>query len=206
MKILGISASPVKNGVLESAINKVLESTEADYEMIRLTEKQIKNCIGCVGCAKTNKCIFRDDMDEIIEKFMEADAVVLGAVTRHSRVNALMQTLLERFFPLYHMEIKTAGKPVVLIANGLFSADKALENLKEFATGFQMKTLGAMTVGGNASCYKCGLGLECPHSAHVAINGRVPITQDTFYKLENDAACLQKAVELGNTIRKTLEA
>lgn len=204
-KIIGFSASSTKAGVMESAMTKLLESTGHEYELIRLANKNIKYCSGCVGCAATNKCVMRDDMDELLEKFMQADAVVFGGITRHNGVNAIMQNFMERFFPLYHREIKSTGKPVAIVSAGLYSAQEAYKDMSGFVNGFKMNELGALIVGGNASCYKCGFGEDCPQSAHVAINGKVPITEDTFYKFENDSKCVQKAIELGNKIADTLK-
>lgn len=199
-QIIGFSASPTKAGVLESAMTKVLEATGCRYEIIRLAQKNIKHCSGCVGCAQTNRCILHDDMAELLETFMKADAVVFGGITRHNGVNAIMQNFMERFFPLYHRQILSAGKPVAIVSGGLYSSQEAYKDMSGFVKGFKMNEVGALIVGGNASCYKCGFGEVCPQSAHVAINGKVPITKETFYKFENDSECVKKAVELGQKI------
>ncbi|TLX78352.1 flavodoxin family protein [Labilibacter sediminis] len=204
-KIIGFNASPTKAGVLETAMTKVLKSTGYEFELISLAKKEIKYCLGCVGCAKNNKCILRDDMDELLEKFMEADAVVFGGITRHNGANAIMQNFMERFFPLYHRKILSTGKPVAIVSGGLYSAQEAYKDMSGFVNGFKMNEVGSLIVGGNASCYKCGFGEVCPQSAHIAINGRVPITKDTFYKFENDSECVKKAVELGKKIADTLK-
>lgn len=203
-KIIGFSSSSTKGGALESALTKVLESTGEEWELIRLSNKNIKFCSGCVGCAATNKCVLRDDMDELIEKFMQADAVVFGGITRHNGVNAIMQNFMERFFPLYHRKILSEGKPVAIVSTGLYSAEEAYKDMAGFANGFKMKEVGSLITGGNASCYKCGFGETCPHSAHRAINGDVKITKDTFYSFENDSVCVQEAVELGQKLVKAI--
>jgi len=205
-KIIGFSGSPTKGGVLESAMTKVLEVTGHEWELVRLSKKNIKYCIGCVGCAKTNKCIFRDDMDELLEKFMEADAVVFGGITRHNGVNAIMKNFMERFSPLYHREMFSKGKPVAIVSSGLATPKEAYKDMADFVQGFHMEEIGALETGGNASCYKCGFGETCLYSAFRAMNGDdVKITNDTFYRLENDAECVQKAKELGEKIAKRVE-
>ena len=205
-KIIGFSGSPTKGGALESAMTKVLESTGHEWELIRLSTKNIKYCIGCVGCAKTNKCIFKDDMQELLDKFMEADAVVFGGITRHNGVNAIMKNFMERFSPLFHLKMLSKGKPVAIVSTGLYSAQEAYKDMSEFVNGFRMEEIGDLKTGGNASCYKCGFGETCPYSTFTAMNGKdAKITKDVFYKFNEDTKCVKKAQELGKAIAKRIE-
>lgn len=205
-KVIGFSGSPTKGGVLESAITKVLESTGHEYELIRLSKKQIKFCIGCVGCAKTNKCVFRDDMDELLEKFMEADAVVFGGITRHNGVNAIMKNFMERFSPLFHRKMLSKGKPVAIVSSGLYSAHEATKDMQEFVNGFRMDEVGILETGGNASCYKCGFGETCQYSAFIAMNGEdAKLSDDPYYYFEKDSECIKEAEELGKALANRIE-
>ncbi|TKG95106.1 flavodoxin family protein [Puteibacter caeruleilacunae] len=204
MKIIGISGSPTKGGVLESAMTKVLESTGHEWELIRLSGKNIKFCRGCIACAATNRCVFRDDMDEIIEKIMEADAVVLGGITRNNGVNALMKNFMERLSPLFHRKMLLKDKPVALVSTGFVTTQEAYKDLSEFVNGFRMNEVGNIVTGGNASCYVCGFGETCPYSAHRAVNGDVKITNDTFYRFEKDSNCEEEATQLGQTLAQAI--
>jgi len=204
-KVIGFSASPTKGGVLESAMIKVLESTGSEWELIRLANKNIKFCTGCVGCAATNKCVYRDDMDELLDKFMDADAVVFGGITRHGGVNAIMKNFMERFSPLFHRTMLSKDKPVAIVSSGLFSAQEAYKDVSSFVSGFRMDEIGDLKTGGNASCYKCGFGETCAYSAFRAMNGDdAKITKDTFYRFENDSSCVKDAVALGQLISKKI--
>jgi len=204
-KIIGFSGSPTKNGVLDSAMKKVLESTGHEWELIHLSKKDIKFCTGCVACAQNNKCIFRDDMDELLEKFIEADAVVFGGITRHNGVNAIMKNFMERFSPLFHRHMFTAEKPVAIISSGLYSAQEAYRDMSEFAQAFRMNEIGSLLTGGNASCYKCGFGETCEFSAFLAMNGKdAKMPEDPYYRFDNDTECVAKAVELGKKIAENI--
>lgn len=205
MKIVGFSGSPTKSGVLETAMTKVLESTNHEWELIRLSRKKIKFCSGCVGCAATNQCVIRDDMDELIEKIMEADAIVLGGITRHNGLNALMKNFIERLSPLFHRKMLLQNKPTAIVSSGLASAQEGYNDLSEFVKTFRMKEIGSLLTGGNASCYKCGYGESCAFSAHTAINGNVKITEDTFYHFEQDSECVKQAIELGEKIAQVIQ-
>jgi len=205
-KVIGFSGSPTKGGVMESAMTKVMESTGHEYELIRLSKKQIEFCTGCVGCANTNKCVFRDDMDELLEKFMEADAVIFGGITRFNGVNAIMKNFMERFSPLFHRKMLSKGKPAAIVSSGLVTAHEAYKDMAEFVQNFRMDEVGSLETGGNASCYKCGFGETCAYSAFLALNGKdAKLKEDPYYYFEKDAQCVQKAEELGKTIAKRLE-
>jgi multimeric flavodoxin WrbA len=205
-KVIGFSASPTNGGVLESAMTKVMESTGHEYELIRLAKKEIKYCLGCVGCAKTNKCIFRDDMDELLDKFMEADAVVLGGITRHNGVNAIMKNFMERFSPLFHQKMLSKGKPVAIVSTGLYSAEEAYKDMADFVQGFRMEEIGNLQTGGNISCYKCGFGETCRYSSFIAMNGEgAKMPADPYYYFEKDTACVKKAEGLGEALAKRIE-
>lgn len=202
-KIIGFSSSPTKGGVLESAMTKVLEATGHEWELINLSKKNIKFCTGCVACAQNNTCIFRDDMDELIEKFMQADTVVFGGITRHGGVNAIMKNFIERLSPLYHRYLLSKGKSIAIVSSGLYSAEEAYKDMSVFTKAFGMKEIGHLLTGGNASCYKCGYGDTCEYSAFLAINGKdAKMAADPYYRIENDPVCLKKAEELGKKINK----
>jgi multimeric flavodoxin WrbA len=51
---------------------------DAGHEVghISLKGKEIKYCIGCLACQKTQKCVLKDDAIEIAEKVKEADTLV----------------------------------------------------------------------------------------------------------------------------------
>lgn len=205
-KVIGFSGSPTKGGVMESAMTKVMESSGHDYELIRLSNKNIKFCTACVACASTNQCVFRDDMDELLKKFMDADAVVFGGITRHNGVNAIMKNFMERFSPLFHRKMLSKGKPVAIVSSGLATAHEAYKDMAEFVQNFRMDEVGSLETGGNASCYKCGFGETCAYSAFLAINGKdARLSDDPYYYFDRDSECVQKAEELGKSLGKRLE-
>lgn len=68
-KIIGISGSTVKAGVIEKAMEQVLQATGGEWELVRLHDIDIKYCTGCVGCATTNRCVLKDDGNYLLEKF-----------------------------------------------------------------------------------------------------------------------------------------
>ena len=107
MKILAVNSSPRTGGeskteiMLNSLVNGMREAG-AEVEVIALSEKKIKNCVGCFSCwTKTpGTCIHKDDMTrEIFPKWLEADLVVYASPLYHFTVNAAMKTFIERTLP-----------------------------------------------------------------------------------------------------------
>ena len=72
-----------------------------DVECISLKNKDIRFCIGCLACQKTQKCIIKDDAVEIAEKVKNADTLVFVTPIYYYEMSGQMKTLLDRMNPLY---------------------------------------------------------------------------------------------------------
>ena len=100
MKVLGISGSPRKNGNTDLLIQTVLQGAQAnglDTQFVSLFDLDIQDCNGCEGCAKSNKCIIKDDMRSIYALMEETDAVILGSPTYFYNVTGIMKNFLDIF-------------------------------------------------------------------------------------------------------------
>ena len=75
-------------------------------EHISLKGKNIKFCIGCLVCQKTQKCIQKDDAVEIAEKVKNADSLVFVTPIYYYEMSGQMKTLLDRMNPLYTSDYK----------------------------------------------------------------------------------------------------
>ena len=108
MKILALNSSPRGGGQskTEMMLNWLVEGmrdTGAEVEIVNLSEKRIKNCIGCFTCwSKTpGKCIHKDDMTkELFPKWLEADMAIYATPLYHYTLNAEMKTFIERTLPI----------------------------------------------------------------------------------------------------------
>ena len=83
MKALGISGSPRVGGNTDIAVKRVLEGlarTGVETDFVSLGEMPVKPCEGCYGCAREKRCVLDDpNFETIYQKFLEADAVVVGS-------------------------------------------------------------------------------------------------------------------------------
>ncbi|MBR6939407.1 MAG: flavodoxin family protein, partial [Clostridia bacterium] len=75
-------------------------------ECISLKGKEIKYCIGCLTCQKTQKCVIKDDVAEIAEKIKNAETVVFVTPIYYYEMSGQMKTLLDRLNPLYPTDYK----------------------------------------------------------------------------------------------------
>ena len=79
--ILILSASPRKGGNSDLLCDQFAKgAAEAGHkvEKVRLAEKKIGYCTGCYACQKLHKCVQKDDANELVEKMLAADVIVLA--------------------------------------------------------------------------------------------------------------------------------
>lgn len=102
MKVIAINASPRKNGntnlMLKEAC-KPLNAAGIETEIIQIGGKLIRGCTACGKCGQmqNNTCIFKDDLiNDLIDKFIEADGIILGSPTYFADVTTEMKALIDR--------------------------------------------------------------------------------------------------------------
>jgi multimeric flavodoxin WrbA len=104
MKVLAISASPRKGGNSDILCDQFLKGAAEsgnEIEKINLGDKNISPCVSCYVCQETKKCVKKDDMEEILEKLLEADVIVLATPVYFYSMNAQMKMMIDRTLPRY---------------------------------------------------------------------------------------------------------
>lgn len=99
MKILAINGSPRSGGFSEKSLEIIvsyIKDKDIEMEMIKLSEKDIRDCIGCFKCLNTGKCVIDDDMEDIINKMFEAQGYVISSSVRNGLVTACYKRFYER--------------------------------------------------------------------------------------------------------------
>ena len=102
MKVLGISGSPRSGGNTDILINIALERMAAagfETDFLPLAGRQIRPCEACGGCAENDKveCVLGDPgFEGIVERFMAADAVVVGSPVYFGSATPQTMALLDR--------------------------------------------------------------------------------------------------------------
>ncbi|WP_423792946.1 flavodoxin family protein [Methanocaldococcus indicus] len=103
MKVLGISGSPRPHGNTSFLVKEALEVIKKegiDVEFISLSDKDMNPCLACDLCKETGKCEISDDINDILEKMKEADAIILGSPVYFGGVSAQLKMLMDRSRPL----------------------------------------------------------------------------------------------------------
>ena len=107
MKIIGINASPKGNASntlqLVKSVLEGAESEGAETELVDLYKLHIEYCTACGACYATGECPLFDDFEELFDKMMNADGIVLGAPNYINSVPAPMKALLRPAFRCYSL-------------------------------------------------------------------------------------------------------
>lgn len=88
-------------------------------------------CLGCLNCATTEKCIYRDGFDTFLrEEIQNADSIVYAFTIENHYTHSSLKCYDDRQFCNGHRTV-TSGMPVGYIINGDFQGE---ENLKMLVT------------------------------------------------------------------------
>lgn len=112
MKVLMINGSPHEQGCTYTALSEVaqtLKKHEIDSEIIYLGKQPVAGCIACGKCRETGKCVFQDQMNEVLEKLEEYDALVVGSPVYYAGPSGQITSFMDRLF--YAGSAKLKGKP-----------------------------------------------------------------------------------------------
>lgn len=119
-KVIVLNGSPRRNfntAKLLKEAQRGAESVGAEVEYFNLYDMNFKGCISCFACkrkgAKTNcVCAIKDDLRPVLEKCIQADAIIMGSPVYFSYPTGVFRSFLERLlFPVhtYLVDKETGG-------------------------------------------------------------------------------------------------
>ncbi|MEM2341796.1 MAG: flavodoxin family protein [Candidatus Bathyarchaeia archaeon] len=97
--VIGIVGSPGISGNTEILVAETLKTIaegNIKTELIRLADKEIKPCDACLSCRKTGECRIKDDFQEIFDKMMKADGIILASPVYFGSTTPQIMALIDR--------------------------------------------------------------------------------------------------------------
>ena len=122
-----------------------------EVEEISLKGKELKFCIGCLSCQKTQKCVLNDDAVWIAEKVKNADTLVFVTPIYYYEMSGQMKTLLDRLNPLYPSDYRFRKIYMLMTAaeDEDYVSEKAVSGLQGWIDCFEKAELaGTLFCGG----------------------------------------------------------
>jgi multimeric flavodoxin WrbA/putative sterol carrier protein len=111
-------------------------------EEIFLNQQHIEYCTGCGVCLEKGACWIRDDHKGVVQKLLEADAVILASPVYFRQVTAQMKTFLDRSLGYGHRPRGT-WKPGLAVS---VSAGWGETEVAQYLAG-ALRVYGAFAVG-----------------------------------------------------------
>lgn len=208
MKILGIvgSTRPKEQSGVQTLVSTVLESSGLDYELVSLKGKTIHGCIACLGCAKDTVCVVQDDMAELRDKLLEADAYVIGAPNFFTGLNAITHAFLERLYQFRHQDGDALwGKLAVAVGVGGGSGQPPADDIERFLLYSFIETVDKVVAQGAASCFTCGYGETCKVGVPIMMYGpEVKITDELIPDVKKQPDTIAAAKAAGELLAERL--
>ena len=146
LKVVAINGSPHmgigNTHLLLRMIQSALAEEDVVFEEIFLADKKIDYCIGCAVCLEKGRCIRQDDHQEVIEKLLAADGIILASPVYFRHVTAQMKTFIDRSLRYSHKP-RTTWKPGLAVA---VSGGMGEQSTAQYLAGL-LRVYGAFSVG-----------------------------------------------------------
>ncbi len=155
MKVILINGSPHNDGCTFTAlceVDKTLKTHNIATEIINIGTGAIYSCIACGECNKLGKCVFDDDLcNLLLSKMKDADGIVVGSPVYFAGPRGALCSILERMF-FAGGDILT-GKPAAAVLTCRRSGSSAaFDRINKFFSYNQMPIVTSQnwnTVHGN---------------------------------------------------------
>lgn len=184
-KVLLINGSPHQYGCTYTALKEILDTLNKEQiegEIIWIGNKPISGCIACGAC-KTGKCVFDDEVNEILAKIDEYGAIIVGSPVYYAGPSGQLCSFLDRLF--YSSKGRLAhklGASVVSCRRG--GASAAFDRLNKYFTISNMPIV--------SSSYWNQVHGNTPSEVKQDLEGL-----QTMHNLAKNTAWLMKCIELG---------
>jgi multimeric flavodoxin WrbA len=105
MKLICLLGSPRREGNSATIAAHLVETARklgAQTETIYLNGLLYRGCQGCYVCKTTlERCVLKDDLEQVLERVAEADALVLATPVYYGDVTAQLKGFIDRTFSYF---------------------------------------------------------------------------------------------------------
>ena len=170
-KVLILSGSPRKGGnsdVLCDEFAKGAISMGASVEKIRISEQRIAPCTGCYFCKNNGgRCALNDDMEEILQKIIDCNVLVLSTPVYFYAICAQLKTVIDRTVARW---TEIADKDLYYIVTAAENDEDTLDGTLACLHGFAMCVNGYEEKGTlyGKGVYEKGEVLDRPELMQIA--------------------------------------
>ena len=136
--------------------------------VIQIATKKISLCTGCLDCDETQKCVFGDEMDDLIRTMVESDVIIAISPARWGLLSGDLKLFIDRLNPIATTE-ELVDKRFIGVVIGQSKTDDtsiphALKSLEYFAESAGMKLMGSFSI------YECLSGDDLSKNESVVSN------------------------------------
>lgn len=127
-KIIIVSSTPRKGGnseILATAFADGAIKAGNEVETVVVRDVGLRFCVGCLYCQSHDKCLINDGMNDLYDKFQNADVLVFATPIYYYSVSGQLKTFLDRLNPLYPRDNKF--KEVYLLATAAEEEESAMD-------------------------------------------------------------------------------
>lgn len=182
-KVIILNGSPRRNfntAKLLKEAQRGAEAAGAQTEFINLYDLNFKGCMSCFACQRKGSttegvCAIRDDLKPVLEKCIDADAIIIGTPVYYYEMSGQMKTIIDRANSLYVTGYNF--KDVYVITTSADTSEDTVQTVINGVNGWCACLPGVSIKG-----FINGGGLEAPNDA------------------SKHTELLQKAYELGKNI------
>lgn len=145
MNVLAICGGLRDESNTNKLVRAIAESSRCECEIVEMSKIEVRPCTGCGECMMyEGKCPIEDDMQDLYEKLITTDAIVLGSPTYYMNISGAVKCFVDRSLALYYRGMgpvydpdmpfmgqrPLAGKPGVLVTTVAGGGhEKAMEAL-----------------------------------------------------------------------------
>ncbi len=136
MKVMLLNGSPHEKGCTYTALREAADAIEGagiETEIFWAGNKPISGCQACGACAKLGRCVINDTVNEFLDKFKEADGIIVGSPVHYASASGTVTSFLDRLF--YGKSALFSGKPgAAIVSCRRGGASAAFDQLNKYFT------------------------------------------------------------------------